>query len=66
MYVSYVLIQRVGPNLFTSFENKGIDGFPSWIWFTYKPNHTNTIQLSDKQKKELFQKRAMGLDIYSR
>ena len=41
------------------------DRFPSWIWFTFKPNHTNTAQLSDVQKKELFQKQAIGLDIYS-
>lgn len=40
--------------------------FPSWIWYTYKPNHTNTTQLSNKQKKELFKKQAIGLDIYSR
>ncbi|UCD52799.1 MAG: VCBS repeat-containing protein, partial [Phycisphaerales bacterium] len=42
------------------------DHFPSWIWFTYKPNHTNTTQLSDKQKRELFENQAIGLDIYSR
>lgn len=41
------------------------DRFPSWIWFTYKPNHKNTTQLSNKQKKELFQKQAIGLSIYS-
>ncbi len=41
------------------------DRFPSWIWFTYKPNRKNTTQLSDRQKKELFQKQAIGMSIYS-
>jgi hypothetical protein len=44
----------------------GIDErFPSWIWFTYKPNHKNTVQLTDAQKKQLFRDQADGLPIYT-
>lgn len=39
--------------------------FPSWIWYTYKPNHKNTIQLSVIQKHQLFVEQADGLSIYS-
>ncbi|HNS21250.1 MAG TPA: hypothetical protein PKH24_12175 [Sedimentisphaerales bacterium] len=44
----------------------GIDKrFPSWIWFTNKPNHKNTVQLTDAQKQKLFREQAQGLEIYS-
>ena len=39
--------------------------FPSWIWFTYKPNHKNTVQLTAAQKQRLFREQARGLEIYS-
>lgn len=43
----------------------GIDKrFPSWIWFTFKPNHQNTTQLTDAQKQQLFREQATGLGIY--
>lgn len=38
--------------------------FPVWIWFTHKPNHQNTIQLTDRHKQELFRDQATGLEIY--
>ncbi|HSV99076.1 MAG TPA: hypothetical protein VLI39_02820 [Sedimentisphaerales bacterium] len=44
----------------------GIDKrFPSWIWFTHKPNHKNTVQLTAAQKQQLFRDQARGLEIYS-
>jgi hypothetical protein len=39
--------------------------FPSWIWYTNKPNHKNTVQLTAAQKQQLFREQAKGLEIYS-
>ena len=35
--------------------------FPSWIWYTFKPNHKNTTQLTGEQKKRMWAQQAKGL-----
>lgn len=56
-----IRFQACRPTLANAIDKR----FPSWIWFTYKPNHKNTVQLSDPQKQQLFREQAAGLEIYS-
>ena len=32
--------------------------FPRWVWYTYKPNHKDTIQLTNEQKRRLYEPKA--------
>lgn len=34
--------------------------FPAWMWYTYKPNHQNSTQLTAEQRQRCWQKRTMA------
>lgn len=58
--LNLIRFQQDRPTLANAIDKR----FPSWIWFTFKPNHQNTTQLTDAQKQQLFGEQARGLGIY--
>ena len=38
--------------------NNGLNGFPKWIAYTFKPNHMETRQLTDEQKARLWREQS--------
>jgi hypothetical protein len=49
-------LNRIDGNRFVP-ANADQPGFPKWVWFTNKANHTETTQLSQEQKNRLLLKR---------
>lgn len=48
----YNLLGIEGSKIATN--NEADRRFPAWIWFTYGPNHKNTVHLTDEQKERLW------------
>lgn len=55
-YWVYNILEVTGDTLRIS--NSDRPGFPKWILFTYRPNHTQTDQLTDQNKLDLWQPQA--------
>jgi hypothetical protein len=53
-YWVYNLLRFEGTNIVSA--NACIPGFPKWIWYTHKPNHKDTLQLTAEQRRRLWRK----------
>ena len=62
-YWVYNLLQFKGDQVISA--NHVDSRFPCWVWFTDKPNHKNTVQLTDEQKRRLWKVQASNLFLDS-
>ncbi|MEI6210189.1 MAG: hypothetical protein WCR06_01055 [bacterium] len=53
-YWVFNLLKFSGANVVSA--NAMVAGFPKWVWYTFKPNHTDTDQLTAGQRAHIWQR----------